>query len=298
MKHKSSAKKDFGKRLVPILAVIIFIQLFTTLEAQMIYCRYEYNSHISYGQVDDQILHQLDAAPWTGGRQTGIDVSLSEVKLLHPSEPQVILGLGGSYKDTWKNNSAPSAVRWFLKPPGAAASPGDDVVIPKALDQIKVETELVIVIGKVVKDANEATAEAAIFGYTIGNDIVGWIESYHRLQGEPVDQPEDLLAPGLKVGDRFAPFGPFIYTDFDWRNRERTLTLTNKNTGKNIEYSHNTSNLGYTPAKIVSDLSQILTLSPGDIIMTGTTKSFVADAGDVVTISIEGMGSLTNQVTK
>tara|TARA_Y100000310_G_scaffold203698_1_gene203951 strand:- start:1503 stop:2297 length:795 start_codon:yes stop_codon:yes gene_type:complete len=264
----------------------------------MTYCRYEHKGQISYGQVDDQTIHQLDGAPWAGGAQTGIDVSTSEVKLLHPSVPQVILGLGGSYKDTWKSNTAPKAVRWFLKPPGAAASPGDSVVIPQALDQIKVETELVIVIGEIVKDADEATAKAAIFGFTIGNDIVGYIDSYHRLQGEPLDMDEDLLAPGLKVGDRFAPFGPFIHTGIDWRNRDRTLTLSNKNTGKNIEYSHNTTNLGYTPAKIVSDLSQILTLSPGDIIMTGTTKSFVAEAGDVVTISIEGMGSLTNQITR
>jgi 2-keto-4-pentenoate hydratase/2-oxohepta-3-ene-1,7-dioic acid hydratase in catechol pathway len=220
------------------------------------------------------------------------------VKLLHPSEPKVIIGLGGSYSDSWKDKKPYNSVRWFLKPPSAAASPNDTVNIPVAVDAIKVEVELTIVIGKTVKNATEQEAEKAIFGYTIGNDIVGWTDSYHEKEGEPKDQKEPLLGPGLKIGDRFAPFGPFIYTNFNWKNRERKMLVTDISGNEKINTSHNTSKLVYSPAKIISDLSKVLTLSPGDIVMTGTNKSYVVVDGDIVSVSVEGLGTLTNTIKR
>jgi 2-keto-4-pentenoate hydratase/2-oxohepta-3-ene-1,7-dioic acid hydratase in catechol pathway len=262
-----------------------------------IYCRYESNHTVNYGEVEDNIVYQLDNAPWMGGVKTGKSISLEDVKLLHPSEPQVILGLGGSYKNSWKEKNPLKTVRWFLKPPSAAASPDDSVFMPLALDELKVETELVIVIGETVKNADEMSAEKAIFGYTIGNDIMGYIDSYHKIEGEPLDTPENLLGPGLKIGDGFAPFGPFIYTDIDWRNRDWYLKVENISTGKEIIHSDNTNNLVYTPAKIVSDLSKVLTLNPGDVIFTGTSKSLVVGEGDTVTVELEGLGKLINYIT-
>ncbi|NOY57331.1 MAG: fumarylacetoacetate hydrolase family protein [Calditrichaeota bacterium] len=284
------------KFLILLLSIFGLAATYAVAE-DMVYCRFSYKESVHYGRVKGKKIYVLDKAPWSGGQETGQVVPLNKVRLLHPSEPRVILGLGGSYQEAWKDNGTPyKTVRWFTKPPTAAASPGDDIVLPASLDEIKVEVELVIVIGKTVKDADEAEAQQAIFGYTVGDDVVGSVDSYHRIQGEPQDQKEGLLPPGLKIGDHFAPFGPFIHRGIDWRNLERTLRITNPETDKNVLYKHNTSHLVYSPAKIVSDLSKVLTLSPGDIIFTGTTQSFPAVDGDVVQVSIKGVGECVNRV--
>ncbi len=266
--------------------------------SEEIYCRYQAEDGAHYGRVMGNSILQLCAAPWDGGIPTGHIISKSKVKFLHPSEPQKLLGMAGTYREAWTDGKKPfNTVRWFLKPPSAAASPNDDVEIPAALDLLMGETELVIVIGKKVKNADVPEAKDAIFGYTLGNDIVGCATSYHRVNGEPLNQPESLLMPGLKQGDRFSPYGPFIYRGVDWNNRERTLVVSNSDTGKKLTYRHNTSNLIYTPAKIVSDLSRVFTLFPGDVIFTGTTKALPAEAGDIMKVSVEGFESITNRVS-
>lgn len=275
--------------------VSMFLLMVATVNAD-VYCRYESNGESHYGRVEGDSILTLSAAPWNGGEETGKKIALSEVKLLHPSEPQTILGISGSYKDFWVDQKPFKTIRWFLKPPTSAASPGDDVVLPAALDTLLVETELVIVIGKTVKDASVQEAKEAIFGYTIGNDIVGDVTSYHQVNNEPLDQVETLLSPGLKIGDAFAPFGPFIYTDIDWNNRLRTLIVKNEETGKELLYEHNTNNLLFPPEKIVSDLSRVLTLNPGDVIFSGTTKALPAQAGDLMIVSVEGLGTIENRV--
>lgn len=280
------------------ILVLLLIVFSTKVISDMpnVYCRYEYENGVHYGEVVNNLVHELDTAPWLGSSRTGKVVKIEEVKLLHPTEPQVIIGLGGAYKNSWEGKTPLKTVRWFLKPPSSAASPGDDIVLPKSLDEVKVETELVLVIGEKVKDADEQTAAEAIFGYTIGNDIMGNADSYHRIEGEPLDTKENLLGPGLKIGDKFAPFGPFIYTGIEWQNRDWSLIIENNKTNKKFVHKDNTSNLVYPPAKIVSDLSKILTLNPGDVIFSGTSKSMIAGEGDIITISVEGLGTLRNQI--
>ncbi len=262
------------------------------------YCRFEKAGRVSYGRVDGEVIHVLDAAPWNGGSETGETVLLGQVHLLSPSQPRVVLGLSRSYREAWNGEKPYKSVRWFLKPPSSAAAPGDTVFLPASLDEVLVEVELVIVIGKRVKDASEAEAAEAIFGYTVGDDIVGSIDSYHRVNAEPLDQKETLLGPGLKIGDRFAPFGPFVYRGVNWKGLIRRLKVENSATGKKLTYEHTTAHLVYTPAKIVRDLSRVLTLSPGDVIFTGTTKALPARDGDVVTVEIEGLGHFSNPIVK
>jgi len=260
------------------------------------YCRYEFNHSAHYGQVEGKQIFELDKAPWDGGAKTGKTVALDQVRLLHPSEPQVILGMAGTYKESWVGKEPFKTVRWFYKPPRAAASPNETIIMPVSVDELLVETELVIVIGKPAKNADLQEAKQAIFGYSVGNDIVGSGTSYHRIQGEPLDQTETLLTYCLKMGDGFAPFGPFIVRGVDWKNRERTLRVYNPKTGSEETYRHNTSNMIYPPEKIVSDISRVLTLSPGDIIYSGTTKALSAKAGDMVEVSVEGLGTLVNPI--
>lgn len=284
------------KKVLFPLVIIFLLNIGNEMFAQEKYCRYEFNSSIHYGIVKDENIHALDNAPWLGGQETGEKVNMEDVMLLHPSEPIIILGLGMGYKSAWENKEPLNSVRWFLKPPTAAASPNEDIILPSSINEAKAETELVIVIGKTVKDADEAEAEEAIFGYTLGNDMVGYTDSYHRVQNEPMDYPEKLLGPGLKICDKFAPFGPFIYTGIEYNNRPWTLTISNAETGKELIEKNNTSNMFYTPKKIVSDLSKVLTLNPGDIIFAGTSKSLVVEDGDIMTVQIDGLGTLVNKI--
>jgi len=277
---------------------LLLILVTSNVMSQDTYCRFEFKEQINYGIVKGETVIPLDKAPWKGGKVIGKAFELNKVKLLYPSEPKVILGLGSSYKNNWKDKKPYKSVRWFLKPPSSAASPNDTVLIPMAVDALKVEAELVIVIGKTVKNVSESEAQNAIFGYSIGNDIVGWTDSFHEKENEPKDQKETLLGPGLKIGDHFAPFGPFIHTNFNWQNKERRLLIKDASGNIKIRDSNNTSDLVYKPEKIVSDLSKILTLSAGDIIFTGTNKSYVVVNGDKITISIDGLGSLTNTIKK
>lgn len=279
-----------------LLLTGIIMTMVTSVSADDVFCRYEISGDEFYGQVMDDTIHQLSAAPWDGGTATGHTVKQDAVKLLHPSEPKVILGCAGTYKEAWENGKEPfKTIRWFLKPPSAAASPGDEVDVPASMMEIMVETELVIVIGKTVKNAGISEAKSAIFGYTLGNDIVGSADSYLDVSGDEKREEDTILSPTLKIGDNFAPFGPFIYTDYDWKDKDRKLVVKHPNGEKDV-YEHNTGSLLYPPEKIVSDLSRVLTLNPGDIIMTGTTKALPARAGDEMTVSVEGMTSLFNKV--
>jgi len=261
-----------------------------------VFCRFEKNGSLFYGKVENGRVYQLKKAPWLSDEKTGNSSSISEVKLVCPSEPTKILGLVKSYKQSWKEKEPPKSVRWFLKPSTSAASDGDEIVLPNYFDEVKVECELTIIVGKEIKDVGEKEAELAIFGYTVGNDVMGFDESFVKKTGDTEEYKDASLAAGLKVGDRFAPYGPFIHRNIDWSNLDFILIITNDKTGKNVTYKDNTSNLIYSPTKIVSDLSRVLTLNPGDVIMTGTSKSMVAGDGDIVSVELEGLSKSTNRI--
>lgn len=281
-----------------LLIIISLLMVMNTTKAQEeIFCRYN-DGENHYGKITENIIRELNNAPWDGGTETGKVVKLGDVKILYPSEPKTIIGLGKSYSESYVNKTIPKSVRWFIKPATAAAADGDDVIMPPTLDEVKVECELVIIIGKKIKNADEEEAQDAIFGYTLGNDIVGFVDSYHRLQGDPMDMTESILGPGLKACDGFQPFGPYIYRGIDWKNRNVELDVSYDNSNEKIHHEQNTKTFLYTPAKIVSDLSNVLTLSPGDIISTGTIKSFPVRDGANVKVTIEGMGELNNKIVR
>ncbi len=264
-------------------------------EQEEIYCRYMDDSgEARYGRVEDSVVRALDAAPWAGGRVTGRSASLKDVRLLPPSEPRSILGLAGAYVKADAN--PPKTVRWFAKSASAAAADGEAIPLPAALDAVKCEVELVIVIGRRVRNATEEEAAEAIFGYTTGTEIFGFVESYHRENGEDPARAEAMLGPGLKLGDKFAPFGPFIHRGVEWRGRARTLAIRSPSGRIKADYRDSTDGLHYPPEKIVSDLSRVQTLEPGDVIFSGTNQAFTATAGDTVVTEVEGLGRLNNRI--
>lgn len=269
------------------------------------FCRFEYENKVHYGIVEADDIFILSNEPWNDFKKDNNPISLEKVKLLNPTEPELIVGLIKSYRQSWEDKPAPKTVRWFIKPPKAAGIPGRDIILPASLDEVKIEVEMIIVVGKKIKNADEAEAKNAIFGYTVGGDIMGSAGSFHRINNELPDADENALGLGLKACDGFEPYGPFIYKNVDlpdgqagWNNRKTVLQVTNEKGEIVINYEDNTSNLLYSPAKIVSDLSKVMTLSPGDIISSGTGKSFIAKAGDTIHLRIDGLGEFVSKIVK
>jgi 2-keto-4-pentenoate hydratase/2-oxohepta-3-ene-1,7-dioic acid hydratase in catechol pathway len=217
-------------------------------------------------------------------------------KILWPIDPPNILALGFSYgKHAGETESkAPESPVLFIKGTNSLIGPGDTILLPKAgPDEVDYEAELVIVIGKKAKNVSVKEALEYVFGYTCGNDV-------SARDWQMVKQKKQW-ARG-KSFDTFCPLGPCIVTkdEIPDPNNLRIRSILN---GKVMQDS-NTSDMLFSVAEIVSDVSQSLTLLPGTVIMTGTPEGvgFVRKPpvfmrrGDVITISIEKLGELTNPV--
>ena len=248
-----------------------------------------------HARAEGSALMLLDEAPWSGGRPTGAVLPLADARFLPPSAPRNILGLANAYAG--KEPSPPPHIRWFAKSAGAAATHGDVVEIPPVVRRLKTEAEVVIVVGRRLKNASPAEAQAAIFGYAPGNELFGYPDSYREAGGEP-SRPEAMLEAGLKLGDNFAPFGPFIVRGSEWRVRRRRLTITDLATGAVRESVSDTAGLLYPPPQVLSELSRVLPLHPGDVVFSGANQAFVVDAGEEITVEFEGLGRLTNLIRR
>ena len=278
-------------------AVALLLLTTISVNAGQVYCRIALaGGQPCFARVEGATLRLLDGAPWAGGHETGATTPLAGAKFLPPSEPHNILCLANSYAG--KEKHPPKFIRWFAKSAGAAATDGDTVEIPAAVDQLKSEVEVVLVVGRRLKNAGEAEAGSAIFGYTAGNEIFGFAETFQRVQHEDPARAETMLAAGLKLGDRFTPFGPFIHRGTAWPRCERMLTVTNAATGKRLEFRGDTSGFLYTPERVLCELSRVLTLEPGDIIFTGSTQALILDPGDDVVAEVSGLGTLHNRIVK
>ena len=248
------------------------------------YVRYRVNSTTGYGILDGDTIHGIHGDLFGKYSQTGAEHKLADVKLLHPVEPPKILAVGLNYKSHLGSRPAPPNPEIFYKPISALQHPDDPIKIPHSARNVHYEGELVIVIGKKVKDASRDQAHDAIFGVTCGNDVSerDWQSGAQK----------DLQWWRAKGSDTFAPLGPAIVTGLDY---SKVLLQTRLN-GEVVQ-KQNTSDLLFDCPTIVSWISQCVTLGPGDIIYSGTpgaTKKM--SPGDVVEVEIEGIGVLRNPV--
>jgi 2-keto-4-pentenoate hydratase/2-oxohepta-3-ene-1,7-dioic acid hydratase in catechol pathway len=232
------------------------------------------------------------------GRFSLTDRSAVIKKTLSPLDPPNILALGFSYgKHAGETESKePESPVLFIKGTNSLSGPADTILLPKAgPDEVDYEAELVIVIGKRVKNASKKEAMDCVLGYTCANDV-------SARDWQMVKQKKQW-ARG-KSFDTFCPLGPYILTkdEVPDPNNLRIQSILN---GKVMQDS-NTSDMLFSVAEIVSDVSQSLTLLPGTVILTGTPEGvgFVRKPpvflrqGDVITIAIEKLGELTNPVEK
>ena len=248
------------------------------------YIRYRSGASTSYGILDGETVRELRGGLFSNPTETGAVLALKDVTLLHPCEPTKILCVGLNYKSHLGGRPQPAQPEIFYKPLSALQDPGGPIVTPRDATELHYEGELVIVIGKQVKNVSRDEAVRAIFGVTCGNDVSE--RNWQHGAGK------DLQWWRAKGSDTFAPFGPVITTGIDYG----TLLLTTRLNGEVVQKQF-TSDLIFDCPAIVSWISGWVTLNPGDVIYTGTPGSTrKMSPGDVLEVEIEGVGVLRNPV--
>ena len=245
--------------------------------------RYEDGSKIKWGVVEEGRIREMDGNPFGDFHLSSGAKEIAEVKLLSPCLPSKIVALGLNYRDHAEEMKAklPENPLLFIKPSTSVIGPGDNIVYPKMSKQVDYEAELAVVMKKVAKAVPEGRAAEYILGYTCFNDVTA-----RDLQSK------DKQWTRGKGFDTFAPIGPWIVTGIDPHHLEISTYLN----GERRQHS-NTKNLIFGPHQLVSFISHVMTLLPGDVIATGTSSGIGPMAvGDKVDVVIEGIGTLSNTV--
>lgn len=246
--------------------------------------RFSLNGEPKFGIVDGPELVVLKGHPLvTSYETTGERVPLKEVKLLAPSIPSKIVCIGKNYADHVAEmgrevNPEPTI---FFKPSSAIIGPGDAIVLPAQSQRVELEAELVIVMGQIAKNVTEAKALEYVWGFTIANDVTA----------RDLQASDDQWARA-KAFDTFCPLGPWIETEFvpDGQLVESRIDGETKQQASIDLMLHNVP-------KIISYVSQNMTLLPGDLILTGTPAGISQiSTGQIVECEIEGIGTLLNPV--
>ena len=220
------------------------------------------------------------------GLNKGSEVgSLDDVTLHAPIDPGKVIAIGLNYVDHVteldKNRQLPTTPVVFMKPQSAIVGPDEPIEIAHPDHDTHYEAEIVVVIGKKAKDVSEAGALDHVLGYTAGNDVSDRVEQY--ADGQWVRG---------KGYDTYLPLGPVIETELDVSN-VRVQSRLNGETRQ----SESTKSLIFSIPFLISFLSGVMTLNPGDIIMTGTPHGVgPMKEGDVIEIDVEGVGVLRNPV--
>lgn len=246
--------------------------------------RFSLNGEPRFGILDGPELVVLKGHPLVHGYDTtGERVALKEVKLLAPTIPSKVVCIGKNYADHAKElgiapNDEPTI---FFKPSSSIIGPGDSIVLPKQSNQVELEIELAIVIGQITKNVSEAAALEHVWGFTIANDVTA----------RDLQFTDDQWARS-KAFDTFCPIGPWIETEFFPDDQ----VLESRIDGE-VKQQAPISLMLHSVQKIISYVSQNMTLLPGDVIITGTPAGIARiQSGDVIECEIEGIGTLLNPV--
>jgi 2-keto-4-pentenoate hydratase/2-oxohepta-3-ene-1,7-dioic acid hydratase in catechol pathway len=250
--------------------------------------RFSVQSEVKYGVIENDIVRGFQGSPFSpedGFTADGSSYKLSDVKLLAPCEPSKLVCLGLNYRSHAEetNSPLPQVPLLFLKPSTAVISPDDTIIKPDLPDKKRIdyECEVGVVIGKIAKDVPEKKALDYVLGYTCANDVTARdIQQF------------DVQWTRAKSFDTFAPIGPCIQTEATHDNLKVETYVNGE-----LKQSGNTNDLIFNIPQLISFISGIMTLLPGDIISTGTPSGIgPINHGDVVEIVVEKVGTLRNPV--
>ncbi len=245
--------------------------------------RYQDGSLIKWGVIEMNTIREMEGDPFEHFHLSSKIKRIEEVKILPPCLPSKIVALGLNYRDHAEEVKMvlPEKPILFIKPSTSVIGPGEAIIYPKISKRVDYEAELGIVIRKKTKSVPVEGSVDYILGYTCFNDVTA-----RDLQ------PKDGQWTLAKSFDTFAPIGPWIVTDIDPRHLEISAYLN----GERHQHS-NTNHLILSPHQLVSFISHVMTLLPGDVIATGTPSGIGPMAvGDHVEVVIEGIGTLSNRV--
>jgi 2-keto-4-pentenoate hydratase/2-oxohepta-3-ene-1,7-dioic acid hydratase in catechol pathway len=224
----------------------------------------------------------LDQAPWENLAETDTCLRPEQYQLRAPVQPGKIVAVGKNYAAhaAEMGGEVPAEPLIFLKAASAVIGPEAAIRCPSQAQRVDFEGELALVIGQTCCEVDHGTAQTAIWGYTIANDVTA-----RDLQ------QQDRTWARAKGFDSFCPLGPCIIRQLD----PAAVVATHHN--ERLAQSAPISDMVFSPAVLVSYISHIMTLYPGDVILTGTPEGIgPVQAGDRVTVSISGIGSLSNPV--
>ena len=235
---------------------------------------------------DDGVISIISGDPiYSGIQKTAATIELSKVRLLAPNIPRSkVVCVGKNYADhaAEMGGVVPDEPIIFLKPNTSVIGPNDTIVWPEMSERIDHEAELAIVIGRLCKDVPVERVNDVIFGYTIANDVTA-----------RDIQKKDGQWTRAKGFDTFCPLGPWIETEFVPGTQRITTTLNGE-----IKQDASLADMIFKVEDIVHFVSSVMTLLPGDVIITGTPAGIgPMPERSVVAISIEGLGQLTNKVS-
>jgi 2-keto-4-pentenoate hydratase/2-oxohepta-3-ene-1,7-dioic acid hydratase in catechol pathway len=239
------------------------------------------------GPDGDEIVATVVGDPlYSGVELTGEQHSLADVRLLAPVIPRSkVVGIGRNYAEhaAELDNDVPGHPLAFLKPNTAVIGPYEPIVYPKQSDDVQFEGELGVVIGRICRDVPEEKASDVVYGYTVVNDVTA----------RDLQRSDDQWARA-KGFDSFCPLGPWIETELDPGDLSISTSLNGE-----VRQDSRTSLMMFGVAELIAYVTSFTTLLPGDVIATGTPAGVgPMQPGDQVAVTVEGIGTLTNQVVK
>jgi 2-keto-4-pentenoate hydratase/2-oxohepta-3-ene-1,7-dioic acid hydratase in catechol pathway len=234
---------------------------------------------------EDTTLLALTGDPlYAGINLTDQQYALSDVRLLAPVLPRSkVVGIGRNYAAhaAEMGSDVPDEPLMFLKPNTSVIGPGDPIFYPRQTHELHFEGELAVVIGRICRDVPKEKVADVIFGYTIGNDVTA-----RDLQRS------DVQFTRAKGFDSFCPLGPWIETELD----TSALSVETRLNG-DLKQEGTTLDMIFDVATLVAHVSSVMTLLPGDVILTGTPEGVgPMEVGDEVDVTVTGIGTLTNRV--
>jgi 2-keto-4-pentenoate hydratase/2-oxohepta-3-ene-1,7-dioic acid hydratase in catechol pathway len=240
---------------------------------------------IYYGLLQlNRSVQVLDAPPWLQGQPTDTLLSSDAYQLLAPCAPSKIVAVGKNYPAhaAEMGGAVPKEPLLFLKPPTSVSAAHTDILYPPQSQRVDYEGELALIIGDRCVDCSPKEAISKIWGYTIANDVTA--RDLQQLDGQWT------RAKGF---DSFCPLGPWIVRELNPGAKLQTFL----NDAPNPVQSTQIDRMVFSPEFLVSYISHIMTLLPGDAILTGTPEGVGAmQIGDTVRVEIEGIGQLENTV--
>ena len=255
--------------------------------------RFSIDGNVAFGAVegdkpDELVLDIIKGIPFADFELSGTKVPVSKVRLLPPVLPNKVVAFGRNYAEHARElgNEVPDAPFAFFKPSTSVIGPGDEIQYPPFSEELHHEAELAVVIGRMCREVPRERVADVIFGYTCANDVTA----------RDVQKREKQWARA-KGFDTSCPLGPWVETDLDLATAsDLTVQLTVNGEQRQLG---RTSEMIHPIEDLIVNISEAMTLLPGDVILTGTPAGVgPLTVGDEVAVTIEGIGTLTNKVVK